>query len=523
MRKVLLFLGSLLASTSYCQDTIPMHDTIPFETTTWDCNFHERGLLFFNGDKSKNGLMNKAFNASPLFASHIWITGKKNNGQTLSAVGLYGRGADFTQGPFRNTNTYRPNSFINITREEINYHRAHYNEIGYAMPLSIKNWPAIGDTAAGESLALAPFMDINQNDCYDPENGDFPAVRGDYTLYFIYANGLDFNTASGSAPMNIEVHTMIYGFIDSLNPTINEALFMRHTLINRSSTSQNIRFGQWFDFDLGNPLDDFIGSAPEENTVYVYNGDNDDDANSLTPHFGVNPPAFGIRYLDKPLDCLISYLLGTSNLGDPNTPMEYENYMNGIDKSGQAWRDNNNLPTKIMYPGDPVSQTGWTEFSDGNPAGDRRCISSFGNEEFAPGERLHYDLTMYLGNGGNSNLENITNMKKGLSTLSDFFEARKFDDGVLAKNKDCQTSMVEIINTPLFSLFPNPSNGQLVIQSQVGIKTATLLGSNGARTNTTITNNGTMVVPQNLSNGLYILEVKLRNGVKQHQKFILER
>ncbi|MFT6717882.1 MAG: hypothetical protein ACJAY8_000267 [Sphingobacteriales bacterium] len=517
MKKALLFLSLIAATTCFSQDNIP------FTTPTWDCNFHERGLLFFNADQSLNGLMNKTLNASPLFASHIWISSKDSNNFAKVAVGQYGSGADFVQGPFRNTNTYRPNSFINITREEITYHQAHFNDIGYTMPPSIKNWPAIGDTATGESLALAPFMDINKNECYDPENGDYPAVRGDYALYFIYANGVDFSTASGSAPMNIEVHTMIYGFIDSLKPTINEAVFMRHTLINHSSTSQNIRFGQWFDFDLGNPLDDFIGSAPEENTVYVYNGDNNDDANSLTPHFGENPPAFGIRYLDKPLDCLISYPIGQSNIGDPVTPMGYENYMNGFDKIGQPWRDNNNLPTKIMYPGDPVTETGWTESSGGNSPGDRRCISSFGNEEFAPGERLHYDLTMYLGNGGNSNLENITNMKKGLTTLSDFFEARKFDDGVLAKNKDCQTSTIKDKTTSQFSLFPNPSNGQLVVQSQVGIKTATLLGSNGARTNTTITNNGTIIVPQNLANGLYILEVQFRNGVKQHQKFLLQR
>ena len=40
------------------------------------------------------------------------------------------------------------------------------------MPSSIANWPAHGEE--GYSYFLAPFKDVNGNEVYDPENGDYP-------------------------------------------------------------------------------------------------------------------------------------------------------------------------------------------------------------------------------------------------------------------------------------------------------------------------------------------------------------
>ncbi|MFT6717881.1 MAG: hypothetical protein ACJAY8_000266, partial [Sphingobacteriales bacterium] len=447
MKKILLLFSTILTTTGFCQDTIP------FETTTWDCNFHERGLLFFNADQSVNGLMNKTLNASPLFASHIWISSKDNNGQFKTAVSEYGNGSDFIQGPFRDSPNYRPNSYITITRAEIDAHIADYNEPGYTIPPAIQNWPAIGDTAKGEALAIAPFIDVNSNGCYDPQNGDYPAVLGDYTLYFIYSNGISPTTGSGSEPMDMEVHSMIYGFIDPNDQTINDAIFIRHTLINRSDKTRSIRFGQFFDFDLGNPLDDFVGCDSTDHSFFVYNGDNNDDQNSLTPHFGENPPAFGVRFLSKPLDCFISYGFGGGPTGSPATSMDYFSYMLGIRKDGLPFSDNNGNPTKMMYSGDPVSSSGQTETSEGNPPGDRRTIASFNNEISEPNDRLHYDLTMYLGNGENTNLLNVSKTKEGLTSLAAFFSNQSNPEGTLATNKDCQTSTIKDKTTSQFSLF----------------------------------------------------------------------
>ena len=51
-----------------------------------------------------------------------------------------------------------------------------YRITGYQMPRSVKNWPAIGRVDYGEFPDQAPFVDANNNGCYDPENGDYPSI-----------------------------------------------------------------------------------------------------------------------------------------------------------------------------------------------------------------------------------------------------------------------------------------------------------------------------------------------------------
>ena len=57
---------------------------------------------------------------------------------------------------------------VKIRRQEVLNHIANFNQIGYQMPASIKNWPALGDSLLGIAPDLAPFVDVNQNGCYDP-------------------------------------------------------------------------------------------------------------------------------------------------------------------------------------------------------------------------------------------------------------------------------------------------------------------------------------------------------------------
>jgi hypothetical protein len=517
MKHLLLILAIPISFFSYSQDAIP------FETTTWDCNFHENGLLFTNTDQGSNGLLHKTLQASPLYSSNLWITTRDNNGQTFAAIGTYGPETDFIQGPYRDSSNYRPNSYIKITREEIENHMANFNSTGYIMPASIKNWPAIGDTAKGESLALAPFIDSNNNGCYDPENGDYPAVRGDFSLYMIYCTGVVPNVITGSDPVELEVHTMIYGFKDNPNPIINDAIFIRHSIYNPTSNYQYFQIGQYFDFDLGNPIDDFVGSDQKENSFYVYNGDNNDEETVLAPNFGENPAAFGVRFLNKPLYSAIYFDIGQHNMGWPATAPHYQNYMLGLKKDYTPITDPDNTPNKLMYSGDPVSATGWTEASSGNVPHDRRMIASFKNDEYFPSTRVHYDLAMYLGSGGSSNLDNISIMKHGLSIISTFFNNQNFINGVLATNSDCQVSGISANPKPAFKLFPNPTQGEISITSQQAIQSISILETGGKSTPVNFSPKGKIIIPKGISSGVYILVVSFQNGKKQYQKIALQR
>ncbi|MDB4082974.1 hypothetical protein N9502_01770 [Vicingaceae bacterium] len=91
----------------------------------------------------------------------------------------------FNNGPITTSGGLTRVLIVRVTRQEVISHQANYNQIGYIMPEGIKNWPAFGDTTLGVSKDLAPFFDANNNGCYDPQNGDYPVIKGDEALYWI--------------------------------------------------------------------------------------------------------------------------------------------------------------------------------------------------------------------------------------------------------------------------------------------------------------------------------------------------
>ena len=115
-----------------------------------------------------------------MFCAALWIGGKDANGMLkLAAVRFRQVGDDYWTGPLKFTGASTTQSMcikfdkhFKITRAEVDKHISGYNTSGYVMPSSIANWPAHGDE--GYSYYLAPFKDVNGNEVYDPENGDYP-------------------------------------------------------------------------------------------------------------------------------------------------------------------------------------------------------------------------------------------------------------------------------------------------------------------------------------------------------------
>lgn len=266
-----------------------------------------------------------------MFAGALWLGGIDDGGQLKLAAQTYRQnGNDYWPGPLSTDGLASIDQatcalydrHFRITREEVEIHRAwllckedpncdpSVSFPGYAIPLSIQNWP--GNGINGDlPFTLAPFFDRDGNQSYDP-NIDFPGydldnqfdcrskevdvLYGDQTLWWVYNDRGNVHTESQAAALGFEIRAQAFGF--ATNDEVNNMTFYNYRILNRSTFRlTNTYFSTWFDPDLGNATDDIIGSDIPRGLGYCYNS----DANDEGPlGYGANPPAVGFDFFQGP-------------------------------------------------------------------------------------------------------------------------------------------------------------------------------------------------------------------------------
>jgi len=110
------------------------------------------------------------------------MAGIDENGVLRNACKKYKTGNDYHSGPVSSTNTYLDPNFSakyddaiwTVLKSDIDYHRNNFMQSGYVILSLILDWPGNGDTSLGVSFHLAPFVDINSNNIYEPHLVDYP-------------------------------------------------------------------------------------------------------------------------------------------------------------------------------------------------------------------------------------------------------------------------------------------------------------------------------------------------------------
>lgn len=403
---------------------------------------------------------------STVFTAGLWLGGEDQSRQLYVAAETYRQGSPpdrgFFAGPMA-TGFATPgddpdyNYAWKVTRAEINTHRASYTQPGYQLPASLRTWPARRFGYTGIS-ALAPFVDTNADGYYDPQDGDYPDVPGDQAIFTIS------NDAAGvkepfSPAMGMEVQTLVYAFNSgACSSALDETVFVRYKITNHSSRSyRNMYAGHWVDFDLGYSNDDYVGVDSAQAMGYAYNGDLNDEG---TTGYGLTPPAQGVMALNMPLYGFQYYNNDFSATGMPLIAQHYYNYLRGQWKDGRAVKYGgdgllNTTPrsTTFMYPGDPVTNTGWTEAhplttTSPNLPGDRRAILTFKLDSLGPSDVRTIDLAYVYARGA-------VGIGDNLSSVAALYNAA-------ANVKNCYVSSVgltEDATVPAFALYPNPAHG----------------------------------------------------------------
>ncbi|MFT7086212.1 MAG: hypothetical protein ACJAV5_001936 [Vicingaceae bacterium] len=340
-------------------------------------------------------------------------------------------------------------SLFPVTQQEIDDHIANYSNSGYVIPESILNWPAHGRVDLGMDFNLAPFVDVNGNGAYEPENGDFPCIKGDKAVYII-SNDVKIHSDCGVGSgwnlesLGIEIHYMFYQY-SSINGLENTT-FCKARVINRTTTTYtNFKSSLLMKGQIGNYSDDYSGTDVTRNLIYTYNGDATDESGTYSIGYDNSPPATGVVSLNHAISRsrLLNDGLTYINFA-PTYPPDFWNIMNGNLLDGTPH------PDIFTYTGNPYLGTGIVE--NGGPNYQKDMVYTIDIGDLNPAEEIEFDFAVVIGQGSN-NLESVNELFNSVDFVQSFY------------NNDTEGCHQEILSTdnPIelkgISTYPNPSNG----------------------------------------------------------------
>jgi hypothetical protein len=353
--------------------------------------------------------------------------------------------------------------------------------INFANYPDIETWPGNGNVWAGEDAQLAPYIDLDNDGVYDPQNdGDYPCFPGDMALWWIFNDDGPHGESQG-LPLGIQVENLSYIVDCNLSPCPDTALdyaTFHHLEVTNHGIADlhDVYLGTFLDFDLGDSFDDFIGSDSALGLAFSYNGDANDD---LPAGYGFNPPALGAMVLPNgQIDQMNSmmYWQNTAGLdGNPYTAIDFYNYLRATWKDGSHLLNNgvdgfqatgSGPATNFAFSGDPGfcggAGTGWSEVSAANAPYDRRALQNYGPLNLGRGQEVVLDYAMvYARDLTRDNIGNVCKLKTDAATIQNWWATAldKSCFSIVTARPDPQAATAWSME-----LFPNPNAGNFELR-----------------------------------------------------------
>jgi hypothetical protein len=419
--------------------------------------FNAAGDLYSSPPVFSNSILAPSSNPAPLFSlGQLWIGGLDQMGQLHIAAQNYRQtGSDFWPGPLDTVtamidsvaSSSQWNRVWEISKSTIDSFRL---GLFTQVPTSILDWPAHGDPAYGQAFNLAPFSDQNQNGIYEPAFGDFPLIRGDEAVYFIYNDHLE-NAAhsnSGGTPLGVEIHGMAYAFNCQTDSVLMNTIFIHYTFINRSTFDySNCFVGHWLDIDLS--MNDLVGS---------------DSINNLFYYYGTGSDAIGFTFLNKPMTNTMTYSNNFTTIGNPLTANQHYIYMASyfadsthLTYGGSGYGGNSFVDH--AFTGDPFTGAGWVDSLVAMP-NDKRGLGSYGNFALPAGDTLILDLALiHARDYSGSNPYYSTQILRNRAHL-----LQQYYDGDSAICGSLTSNHIDVLQLAPIRIYPNPSSDQIQVE-----------------------------------------------------------
>ena len=367
-----------------------------------------------------------------IFGASLWLSGFDPAGNLKLSAPTYGAAlgtADFWPGPIESSISTTTSETCNnwdrmfkVSKINIDAHIADFNDNGIidnVIPNDVLLWPGQNNVHAEDAFDItldelntfAPYVDVNGDNQYQPEDGDYPDVLGATTAVWWVVNNIgNVSLESQGYPHRFQVNYLAYSY-ESNEEAINNTTFYKVKLIQRDIEDLFDMFASlWIDPNLGCYTDDYIGSVPEENIAFVYNADPVDGDDGCACAGGVNtyceePPIIAIKMLDGLYNDELAEQTGMSSFmyynnaainnpppgtTDPAIEIDYYNYMSGkwrdgtpLTYGGNGYNPGSSDLTSYAYSG--VSAQGdWSMCLNDEIPGDKRMVISTGPTVMEP-------------------------------------------------------------------------------------------------------------------------------------------
>lgn len=481
-----------------------------------------------------------------IFVAGLWMGGLDQMGNLHLAAQTYRQsGADFFAGPIATdytspAYTTRYNRVWVVNQATIDNHIANWDEPGYIIPASISDWPGNGDVSNGEAQILAPFYDRDADLVYEPENGDYPIIRGDQAVFMIVNDAAEEHTETGGEQLGFELHIMAYAFATAADPVMDYTTFLNIKLINRSIHTYNqFYFGLFADPDLGYYGDDYVGSDSTLASFFAYNGTPDDGAGFNG--YGTHPPAQGFTFLNHPMHMFKYYQNDFSEVGNPLTAEDHYNYLQGnwIDGTYQTYGGDGYgglVAEHFMFPGHPLDTAAWSMLSEDKVPQDMRGLGSIRPITFNDGDTTCIDIAIpaafgpeVLTYGGITSFIPAFNavqiLKQHIGTIRNWYDA-EIDACAIRYRAGEEELGVEQELLLGARVFPNPATDRLMVEADNGkvIQAVQLTHVNGQVALTQPSAASTLVTlpVENLPAGLYRISILFADGTHAANSIVIQ-
>ncbi len=448
---------------------------------------------FHNASVSLSGSNKKKL----LHNNMLWFSAKGPDGQRHLSAETYPFDTpyedmddisfDFCYGPYSKSgdtsivNAEKWNNVWKVTKQQIDFHKTHYNHPDYIMPWAIKNWPTHGDKELGHTSHLAPYTDINNNGHYEPHLGDFPIIRGDHAAYFISNDFRYPNYCSRGKPLEIEISGMAYTFNNASDSTLLNSFFVSYQVVNKSANQyDSLVISCFSDFNIGVEANDLFGCDTLLDAVFAYNDSNLDFNYDNGSGFGYNPPAFGMVLLNHELTGAIGAYhndLHNRDLSFPGLEDEFFNWISnkwndgspivigGIGYPGSSGAGNE--ISDYLFPGDVNNPNQWNAIGALSQINEirNRDFKSLANAyigSFGPNERICFDLAfVYARDFEGDHIASVNLLKNRILDVQDFYDNNFLNDcfDIIPNN---------IVNHKpeknTIKIYPNPVNEKLFVE-----------------------------------------------------------
>jgi len=522
---------------------------------------------------------------STLFACSPWIGGLDADSLLHLAGYRYGQGPtsldprthfDFYAGPVMDSAAYSIyqdsawNYVWKLNKTEIEYHKTHWHDLGYVPDHDILTWPGNGNPPLGELKQLAPYYDNDGDGTYNPMHGDYPLIRGDQALYFIFNDDRKFHRESQGEKLGVEFHGMSYAFDLPEDSAFKNAIFLNYQIINRSqNTYHNTYLGIFSDLDIGFSSDDFIRSDVQRNSYIGYNGDAV-DGDGTGRSYGAYPPAQAITFLSGPLmdpdgidnprkdstghqlcdESVTGFHFGDSivdneelglntfmSIERPIIPPQWdyfyaESYYNYMLASGLKY-PYSDLACKFMYPGlsdtlywgvgcqEPNILKDWTMAIYGQQYQDVSGVGSMGPFTFKPGDVEDVTVAFIFARdyGNPDSLASVTKVEQMIDIIRNAYNTNTLPNG----QPFFGTNEIKPASAISLSVYPNPSNGKIRIgfgkylSDNIRVTVTDMKGSVVFTEDKTVHSDILDLDLTGLRKGLYLIEVRTSSVFMKHK------